>query len=137
MNSRLRTALSQFKHNWEVRKDRRHMLALAAAGAFLLFSFWNSFQNNRLKSDIAKAHVKETIQSGRIHVPDRHADFAAVILVEVDEQGQLKNVFEDLDTAPDANSIFDKLTLTPMKVNNVARAAKIPLTIPFDTGDQE
>ncbi len=137
MNDRFQDFLTRLKHKWEVRKERRQIVALAAAGGFLLFSFWNSFQNNRLNSELASARVEETIQSGRIQVPYADADFAAVVLVEIDEQGQLKHIFEDPGISHESHGIFDNLTLTPMKVNNIARAAKVPLTIPLDMGEQK
>ena len=134
MNNRLRAVLSQLKLKWTAHKERRQMMALAAAGGFLLFSFWNSFQNNRLKSDLRNARVEETIQAGRVHAPQTDADFAAVVLVEIDEQGQFKNLVGDPGSVSEKDGVFGKLSLTPMKINNVARAARVPLTIPLDSG---
>lgn len=136
MNDRFRVVLARLKHTWEVRKERRQIMALAAAGVFLLLSFWNSFQNNRLKSDLTSAHVKETIQSGRIHVPHADADFSAVVVVEIDEQGQLKNILGGSGWTPEKRGTLDKLVLTPMRINNIARSAKVPLTIPLETDTQ-
>ena len=133
MNNRLGAVLSQLKLKWTVHKERRQMMALAAAGAFLLFSFWNSFQNNRLKSDLRNARVEEMIQAGRVHAPQTDADFAAVVLVEIDDQGQLKKIVGAPGSVSERDVVFDKFSLTPMKINNEARAARVPLTIPLDS----
>ena len=126
MSSRLLVGVSQLKQKWTVRKERRQIIALGAAGAFLLFSFWNSFQNHRLKSDLQDARLEEKIQSGRMYLSYPEADSAAVVVAEIDEHGHLRSLSGDpgIETS--------KLTFTPMKINNIARGAKLPLTVPLD-----
>jgi hypothetical protein len=126
LKQKLSEVRAQFIRKWADKKERRVIVAFAAASAFLMFSFWNSFQDRRLQSDIKKATIKETMQSGRILPGGFDSSQFVIARTVIDEKGQVVSI-DSYD--PEAAEAARSIRFTPMTVNGKHRKSQVPIAI--------
>ena len=111
------------------RTERRKIIAFVVASSFLLFSFWNSLNQNQLQRDLAKSKLDETLFSGKISDSlQDHAEArkAVVIYTEIDASG--KPVIP-AGTPMEIAEKLQEMHFDPPKRNGVPVRVKIPISI--------
>jgi hypothetical protein len=111
------------------RTERRKIIAFAVAASFLLFSFWNSLNQNQLQRDLAKSKVDETLISGKTSESlQDHAEArnTVVIYIEIDSDG--KAVIPP-GTPADMAKQLQSMKFDPPKRNGIPVHVKIPIPI--------
>lgn len=112
--------------------ERRKIIAFAVAASFLLFSFWNSLNQNQLQRDLAKSNLDETLFSGKISDALKdHAEArkAVVVYTVIDANG--KPVIPP-GTPMEIAKQLQSMQFDPPKRNGIAVRVKIPILLSIE-----
>jgi hypothetical protein len=114
------------------KNERRKIIAFAVAASFLLFSFWNSLNQNQMQRDFAKSKVDETLFSGKISGSlQDHAEARKAVLVYTVIDANGKPVIPPEMPAEIAKQL-QGMQFDPPKRNGIAVRVKIPISLSIE-----